>query len=361
MAAGATMKCLSMNLSRAPARERSQFAFASAQRARLYAEFRLLGGCVLLVTCHRTELYFTCARERAESCLLELAHAERAAFEYFPAAEEHLFLLAAGLESMLLGEDEILGQIRDAYEEAHAAGVSAGLDEVFQSAVHCGRRVRAETKISAVACSIATLAANEAARFLPGGGNVMVVGGTGKFGASVLKNLAAHAGFTVYAAERTHGVPASVAGDVISFPYAARYALLAQMHVVISTTSSPHTVFEAPRVAEGIRSSQRERLFLDLAMPPDIDGAVGELAGCKLVGIDAFSRQAKENNQKKQQAALAARAVVAECLSELYAAQASRRYLSAFGAPVAGELALLRSRDPQAFVARVNGLIGDKS
>ena len=156
-------------------------------------------------------------------------------------------------------------------------------------------------------------------------------------------------------------MPASVAGDVISFPYAARYALLAQMHVVISATSSPHTVFEAPRVAEGIRSSQRERLFLDLAMPPDVDGAVGELAGCKLVGIDAFSHQAKENNQKKQQAALAARAVVAECLSELYAAQASRRYLSAFGAPVAGELALLRSRDPQAFVARVNGLIGDKS
>ena len=354
------MKGLSMNLSRAPARERSQFAFASAQRARLYAEFRLLGGCVLLVTCHRTELYFTCARERAENCLLELAHAERAAFEYFPAAEEHLFLLAAGLESMLLGEDEILGQIRDAYEEARAAGVSTGLDEVFQSAVHCGRRVRAETKISAVACSIATLAANEAARFLPGGGNVMVVGGTGKFGASVLKNLAAHAGLTVYAAERTHGVPASVAGEVIPFPYTARYDLLERVRVVISATASPHTVFEAPRVAKSLQAFPGERLFLDLAMPPDIDGGVSLLAGCTVIGIDEFSRQAKENNQRKQQAALFARAVVEECLFELFAAQASRRYLSAFGAPVAGELALLRSRDPRAFVKQVNGLIGEK-
>ena len=170
------MQCLSLNLSRAPARERSQFAFVSSQRARLYHCFRGLGGCVLLVTCHRTELYFTCARQRAETILLRLASVKSAAFEYFPAAEEHLFLLAAGLKSMLLGEDEILGQIRDAYEEARAAGVSAGLDEVFQSAVHCGRRVRAQTKISEVACSIATLAANEAARFLPGGGNVMEIG-----------------------------------------------------------------------------------------------------------------------------------------------------------------------------------------
>ena len=355
------MQCLSLNLSRAPARERSQFAFVSSQRARLYHCFRGLGGCVLLVTCHRTELYFNCARQRTEEILLRLAGVKSAAFEYFPAAEEHLFLLAAGLKSMLLGEDEILGQIRDAYEEARAAGVSAGLDEVFQSAIRCGKRVRAQTKISEVACSIATLAANEAARFLPGGGNVMVVGGTGKFGASVLKNLAAHAGFTVYAAERTHGVPASVAGDVISFPYAARYDLLERVRVVISATASPHTVFEASRVAKSLSASPGERLFLDLAMPPDIDGGVSLLAGCTVIGIDEFSRQAKENNQKKQQAALFARAVVEECLFELLAAQASRRYLSAFGAPVAGELALLRSRDPRAFVKRVNGLIGEKS
>lgn len=350
-----------MNLSRAPVRERSQFAFVSSQRARLYACFRGLGGCVLLVTCHRTELYFTCARERAEEILLRLAGAGSAAFEYFPAAEEHLFLLAAGLKSMLLGEDEILGQIRDSYEEARAAGVSAGLDEIFQGAIHCGRRVRAQTKISEVACSIATLAANEAARFLPGGGNVMVVGGTGKFGSSVLKNLAAHAGLTVYAAERSHGVPASVAGDVIPFPYAARYDLLERVQVIISATSSPHTVFDATRVMEHIQQSPGERLFLDLAMPPDVDGAVRTLAGCTLIGIDEFSRQAQENNQKKQQAALAARAVVEECLVGLFAAQASRRFLAVFGAPVAGELALLRSRDPQAFVARVNGLIGEIS
>ena len=96
-------------------------------------------------------------------------------------------------------------------------------------------------------------------------------------------------------------------------------------------------------------------------MPPDIDGGVSLLAGCTVIGIDEFSRQAKENNQKKQQAALFARAVVEECLFELLAAQASRRYLSAFGAPVAGELALLRSRDPRAFVKRVNGLIGEKT
>ena len=352
------MNCLSIDFHGAPAQERAEYAFSRRAREALYEGFRPLGGCVVLVTCHRTELYFSCPVARAEE-VTGRAAVPPARLYLGAEAEEHLFLLAAGLCSMLAGEDEILRQVRDAYEEARAAGVTKGLDETFQAAIACGKDVRTRTKISSFACSVATLAANEVAAFLKEGGSVLVVGGTGKFGASVLKNLAAHRGLTVYAAERTHGVPASVRGDVIPVSYEGRYDVLKICDAAVSATSSPHVVFSAARTREIVQTCPRERLFLDLAMPPDIERGVGELAGCILSGIDGFARRARENNERKRDAIAAAHAVVRESLDAFAASQAAHRFVMCRGR-LPASLAALRKTDPRAFSERIAALLGEK-
>ena len=302
--------CISVHFMRAPLSVREKFAFPPQMRRELYARLSECGGGVLLVTCNRTELYAFCPPDDAK----KLLKAEDAPCTVYTdvAAKEHLFSLAAGLCSMLVGEDEILHQLKNAYKEAASFGVTKGADRLFQAALACGRRVRAETKISAYACSVATLAANAVTRFTHGHGCVLLVGGSGMVGGSVLKNLLA-AGHTVYATQRTHAF-SSAAEGAEHLAYEARYTALDRADAVVSCTASPHVVF----TAEGVRAAlhaQKERLFLDLAVPPDIAPAVGTIEGCTLKNIDDFRADAQANNQKKRAAAEAAADIVKDCLA----------------------------------------------
>ena len=329
------LRCLSVHFENAPLAVRKTFAFPPRVRRELYARLKEIGGGVLLVTCNRTELYFFSPFAEGEA-LLSAAGGGRAVFDRLEGAqaEEHLFLLAAGLCSMLLGEDEILHQLKNAYLEAAQAGATKGADALFQAALACGRRVRAETKIGEYACSVATLAANEASDFCGGRGCVLLAGGTGMVGGAVLKNLLS-AGHRVIATERTHTFGAAAKGAE-RIPYAQRYKALSRADVVISCTASPHTVFALAETekALGEKRGSRGTLFLDLSVPPDVDPAVGEIGGCILKNIDGFRAAAAENNKKKRAAAEEAKKVVAACLEE-YAHKAARR--QAFSAARGGE------------------------
>ena len=264
----------------------------------------------MLVTCNRTEFYFNRPREEAP---LPFGERDAALFRFYEglAAEEHLFRLAAGLESMLVGEDEILGQIRNCYEESRLAGAAEGLHEVFQAALACGKRVRSETAISSAACSIATLAVNEVLRMKRGEKNVLLVGATGNIGGSVLKNLLS-------------------SGDVRV------------------TATSPE------KISRRIKQ-EKERLFIDLSVPPDIEGAVGRLGGCRLVGIDDLREAAEENNRKKCAAVKEAERIVAECLLSFRAHEAARRNAAFFSGIPESErkaLFLLKKESPELFIDR---------
>lgn len=349
------LRCLSVHFENAPLRVREKFAFPPQVRRELYARLEELGGGLLLVTCNRTELYCFCSEEAARALLFGAAGAEAPLFcAEGGAARERLFLLAAGLCSMLVGEDEILHQLKNAYAEAQAAGATKGADSLFQAALACGRRVRAETKLSEYACSVATLAANEVTRFTRGHGRVLLVGGSGMVGGAALKNLLS-AGHTVAATERTHAFGASAAGAE-TIAYAERYAALDRADAVVSCTASPHVVFEAEKVRRAIRTA-RERLFLDLAVPPDIDPAVGQIAGCRLKNIDDFRAEAEENNARKRAAAERARGVVAACLDEYAAGEAARLHAALVRKD--GALCALKKRDPAAFAAEMRARFGE--
>ena len=350
------LHCLSVHFGNAPLSVREKFAFPPQVRRELYARLKERGGGVLLVTCNRTELYAFCPMEEGEALLFSAAGV-RAPLDRFAgeAAEEHLFLLAAGLCSMLVGEDEILHQLKNAYTEAQAAGATEGADALFQAALACGRRVRAQTKLGEHACSVATLAANAVTRFCGGRGSVLVVGGSGMAGGAALKNLSA-AGHMVTATARTHAFAASAAG-VHAIAYADRYAALDGADAVVSCTSSPHVVFEADKVAAALRTA-RARLFVDLAVPPDVDPAVGAIAGCTVKNIDGFLAEARENNAKRRAAAERARAVAAECLAAYAAGEAARRHAEYVRSD--GALRALRKRDPAAFAAALKARFGEE-
>lgn len=342
------MKCLSLDHHKAGVAVRRRFAFSSAQRAALEAAFA--GGGVALVTCHRTELYFNGEREEAERVL----SCGGAPFLYYEEgeAERHLFRLAAGLCSMLVGEDEILGQLRGAYEAARLSGHTRGLDAAFQAALACGKRVRSETKISSYACSLATLAADAVFRCKDGEKRALLVGGTGKIGAALLKNLLA-GGVRVTATFRRRGAFAAAEGAA-GVPYEARYACVAEADAVLSCTASPHTVFEAEKLAPYCADGKK-RLFIDLALPPDIDERVGAWENCTLLGIDGFAAAAAENNRKKAAAAVQAEDIVSACLAEYFAAECAKKYapyLEKLDERERRALYALRKSDPAAFIAR---------
>ena len=357
------MHCLSLDHKRAGVAERQVFAFTSSERAALGKAFAAIGGCVPLVTCNRTEIYFLCSREEAERILEKFA-GKPLNFSFYGEedAERHLFRLAAGLESMLIGEDEILGQIRKAYEEARYGGYAAGADALFQAAIACGKKVRSETSVSAYACSVATLAVNEAFRFAKSrqrenaGADTekpvaLLVGATGGIGANVLKNLLSKNIFRIVATSRKHGGIATAEG-VESADYSARYSLLDGADVVISATSSPHTVFGAAKVRKSL-STKKTRLFIDLSVPPDIDRKIGALKDCSLTGMDEFSVLAEENNKKKARAAREAERIVAACFLEYCAGDAARvcaHLLSALPQSEKKRVFSLRKENPAAFV-----------
>lgn len=349
------LHCLSVHFENTPLRVRERFAFPPQVRRELYARLKTSGGGVLLVTCNRTELYCICPIEEAERLLCGAAGVTTS-FERMSGGEarKHLFSVAAGLCSMLVGEDEILHQLKNAYAEALCAGATRGLDTLFQAALACGKRVRAETKISEYACSVATLAANAVTRFTCGHGRVLVVGGSGMVGGAVLKNLAA-AGHELVATERAHAFGAA-AKNARTIAYAARYDALDDADAVVSCTASPHTVFGAEEVSRACRQ-RKARLFLDLAVPPDIDPSVGKIAGCTLKNIDDFRAEAERNNAKKKQAAQAARAIVAACLDAYAADEAARLHAEEVRSDAV--LCELKKRDPAAFAAAMRARFGE--
>lgn len=339
------MQCFYLDHERAGIAVREKYAFSAGVRAALCAALSA-GGCVPLVTCNRTELYFGGAAEEARRALS--AFCDPAPFTLCGGeeAERRLFLLAAGLLSMLVGEDEVLGQLRDSYEFARLRGATAGLDAAFQAALSCGKRVRAETGISSFACSVATLAAN--AVFAFGAKQVLMVGATGKIGGAVLKNLLS-AGVLVTATARSHDFSARAEG-VLSVPYAERYACLRQADCVVCCTASPHLVLGLDGLKAAFADG-KPRLLIDLAVPPDIDPRAAELPGVRLIDIDGFRAAAAENNQKKREAAVRAAALAEECLLDYRAGEACRRLADRLAAhPDREALYRLRKCDPAAFL-----------
>ena len=307
------MFCISINHKNTPADVRERFAFTTkGQRQfteRLKAE---VGGCVVLSTCNRMEIYFTDKYEQVEKLLandrevpVSLIRRYSMNYEGFQCVL-HLCRVACGMDSMVLGEVEIIHQVKSAYLVAKELGACDGeLNIAFQGALAAAKAVATESDATRLPISVGTLSAREAVSFIRNTsvGRVLVVGATGRIGSIVVKDIADLApDIEITGTSRSHHSADEVFGrhqQIRIEDYSRRYELAAWADVIISATASPHYTFVGDELAEAVKMHHKRRLFLDLAMPKDIDPSVSEVDGCVLRDIDYIRTLSRENNESR--------------------------------------------------------------
>jgi glutamyl-tRNA reductase len=283
---------------------------------------------VAISTCNRTELYMVVGDPvEAESAALG-ALARQAGMrptELFGRlyslrdadVVRHLFEVAAGLDSMIVGEAEVQGQVKRAYELALVEGVTGPVsNRLFRDALAAGKRVRTETAISRSHVSVSSVAVDLAQGALGelSSRRVLIVGAgeNGELTASALHRRGAH---TVFVANRRYdraiGLAQKFGGTAVRFDDLP--AQLAEADIVVSCTSSPHQIVghdEMAVVAE--QRGGRPLLLIDIAVPRDIDASVRELPGVTLFDMDDLQRESARNMSGREAEATRARTVLEE-------------------------------------------------
>jgi glutamyl-tRNA reductase len=275
-----------------------------------------------LATCNRCELYLVGAdpgalRDAAVERLAELSGHDRERLEpmlYVHAgaeAAEHLFSVAAGLDSLVPGEAQILAQIRDAYMSAFEWGSTGPVsNRLFHVALEAGKRVRHETAIGAGGGSVASVAAEVASERLGGidGASVLVVG-AGRVAELVAANLTARGTGRLTVANRDPDRAAALAarfgGTAIAWDDLARAA--DEADVVVSSTAAPGHVITAAAL-----TPRRTRLLIDLAVPRDVDPAAAEVDGTTVIDLDGLEAAVRRTLELRLGESGRARAIVAE-------------------------------------------------
>jgi glutamyl-tRNA reductase len=316
---------------------------------------------VCLSTCNRTELYLAAADvEAAErAAIVALAELEP---EVEPAlyrlrdnaAALHLFRVAAGLDSLVPGEGEILGQVR----AAHDVGTTgAMLDRVFRQALHAGRKVRAQTAIGETPASVSSAAASLAEQvFGDLAGRSIVLVGAGKISEQAARSLLGRRATIAFVANRTldHAADLAERFGAEPLPLERLEEQLAAADVVVSSTSAPGYVLEAPTVERALRARRgRQLLLIDLAVPRDLDPAIHDLDGCYLYDIDDLQAIVNETLAGRRGETERAEAIVASESEKFHEWQASLEIVPA--------IASLRARAEEireAELRKAEGLLG---
>ena len=288
-----------------------------------------------LSTCNRTELYLAGSdAEPLEETAVEalarlggLSHAELGKVLYRlhdGAAALHLFRVAAGLDSLVPGEGEILGQVRAAYEASASGPV---LDRLFRHALHAGKTVRARTAIAESPVSVSAAAAALAQQVFGdlAGRRVLLVG-AGKTGDLAARNLVSRGAAVAHVANRTISRAAELAGRVggavIALEEVEREVAAAD--VVVASTSAPGFVLRREQVERALPARKgRPLLLVDLAVPRDLDPTIHELEGCYLYDIDDLQAVVAESLAGRREEALRAEELVASEAASFAAWQAS--------------------------------------
>ena len=295
---------LSITHRTAPLAVRERVAFGPKEREELLVAMSgITPEVVAIITCNRTEIYGIYSSEQdTERALTLLAeHARLPVDKLDPHAERlqgldaahHLFRVAAGLDSMVVGEPQILGQVREAAEAARDAGVIGPvLSKLFNGAVETGKRARTETAISRGAASVSHAAVELGRRVLGNlAGRRAVVIGAGEMGQLVARTLADHGVADLAVCNRTtegaQDLAFAIGGRVV--PWSDLGEALVTTDIVISATGSSEPILTAAFLEPVVeRRNGRPLLMIDIAVPRDIEPVAGELPGIHLRDLDAL-------------------------------------------------------------------------
>ena len=328
------MFCISISFKQATTEFRGRFSDVDHDVELLAAELAKgdIHNFVYLSTCNRCELYGVGEINPAVDALAAWGDIGSSELKGYLLVYEgdralnHLFRVTTGLESMVIGEDEILGQVKTAYGKAKKAGrTGENLNKIFQSAITAAKRVKTDTVLSKTSVSVATLAAYECHKFYkewetqtaagtPARKTVLVLGASGDTGSKVMKNLLSYENeFHVVATVRAHMVGER---GVEIIKYNDRYDVMERADIVVSAARSPVYTVTRHNIKYYLQTD-KPRLFLDLAAPNNLDGELDGFMGITLKNQDDFNAIAADHNAQKQTAYGEAEEIIREDLEEL--------------------------------------------
>jgi glutamyl-tRNA reductase len=231
-------------------------------------------------------------------------------------AVRHLFRVAASLDSMVVGEPQILGQVKEAFAVARASGTVGGqLEHLLQSTFAVAKKVRTETEIGSSSVSIASVAV-ELARKIFGSlqGRTVFLVGAGKMSELAARHLVQQGAGAILVTNRTQErarrMAEAFAGQVI--PFEELYEAASQADIVISSTGAPHPIFRREHGQAFLhRRRNRPMFFIDIAVPRDVDPLMGKLEGIFVYDIDDLQQVAVAHLSERSREATAAEALIA--------------------------------------------------
>lgn len=278
---------------------------------------------MVLSTCNRSEVYYFYEQENQQAQVREIyeeAFADISLTEYLIAitgrdAIAYLFRVAAGLESLVLGENQILGQVKEALEYSVTMGHSGKeLNKVVRDAVTCAKRIQTKLKISEKPLSVSYIGIQRLNEICGIQGKKILVIGSGKTATLALKYIFEYQAERVTACSR-HYAHAKLLRE--EFPklqlisYEERYEVMKECDIVISATASPHLVVKRESF-----SPSGPIVFLDLAAPRDIDVSFAQEPSVDLINLDELQKIAKENEEERKELVKEGGKLIAEDLQE---------------------------------------------
>ena len=284
---------------------------------------------LILATCNRTEVYAASDREISEEELVRYvcrlagqSYDDFAKFFYFKSGEDvahHVMNVCAGLDSVAVGEDQILHQIGRAYETAHQHGATGNtLNKLFQGAIHTTKRIKTETNLSKLSCNIPFLAMKQVQKTFDDLENRTVyIVGLGETGSLMLKYVQENT-TRIFASSKTFANAEKFADVLTPVPFEDRYGVFGKCDVVIlcSACSEPIVTKECFIGALSPRPQSSPCLVIDLGSPRNAEASIGEIPGVEYVCVDDLEKIVSENRRLRMEELEAAQKILKEGIDD---------------------------------------------
>lgn len=315
--------CLGLSHNTAPVDVRERHAFPPAKMGEALValrDYEAVREALMVQTCGRLEIYaeledYETGVGQLKAFLNNFRHGDVSDMESYmytllgTQAIDHLFRVSTGLDSMLIGEAEILGQVKDAYVQAQRArSLGKTLHTLFREALEAGKAARSQTGISGDSTSIATAAVTFAKQHVGDlNGKTVLVIGAGKMGALAARRLKAEGASDIVILNRSHKRAQNVAGELGGVARTAELPglinALKQADIVVTSTGASHFVLTPGNVAEAMLARPNRPLFIvDIAVPRDVDPEASRIDGVGLVDVDGLKDCVDVTLEKRREA-----------------------------------------------------------
>ena len=327
-----TLTLIGVNHKTAPIELRERIAIGRDELADATRALSAVPGvaeCMIVSTCNRVELIALIDQPGVQLTDFFSNHFDIEAATIGPhiyehrdrAAVSHLFRVAASLDSMVVGEPQILGQVKEAFATARAAGtVSAQLEHLLQSAFAAAKKARSETGIGASSVSIASVAVDLARKIFGSlQGRTVFLVGAGKMSELAARHLVQQGAGAILVsnrtAERARRMAAEFGGSIIPqvIDFAQLHEVASQADIVISSTGAPHPIFRREHGQAFLhRRRNRPMFFIDIAVPRDVDPEMNKLDGIFVYDIDDLQQVAAAHMEARSREAVDAETLIAQ-------------------------------------------------